>query len=50
MIILDKDSELLVCSCGTKFIAEPKDVASRCAAGKYCYTAYIYALIVIPYL
>lgn len=41
MIILDKDSELLVCSCGTKFIAEPKDVASRCAEGKYCYTAYI---------
>lgn len=41
MIILDKDSELVVCSCGTKFIAEPKDIASRCVAGNCYYTAYL---------
>ena len=41
MIILDKNSELLVCSCGTKFIADSKDIARRYADGKYCYRAYI---------
>lgn len=41
MIVLDKDSELVVCSCGTKFIAEPKDIASRCVAENCCYTAYL---------